>query len=217
MATRDPITLTLQRALARRTIIDQRISEALSTGIFISVVKGTRTLQPLVASFKNKEQLVQKIQSSQDSVLGLIAEKQALINAITKANFETTVSFLGETITILELINKKEIIKVKKSYLQYLTVQQTQANKAFDAQSNVFDAKVAEESKGTDTTTLTADQKTEIETLVAAKHQPFIVSFVGDTGNLQQEIDKLRQEISDFEDNVDSSLSEINAITSLTY
>ena len=208
--------LEIQRALPRLKILESHIQKAIAGGRFIGLVKGT-SQQPVDVSFKNLGDLERSIQSSQDQVLGLIAEYEQLKAGVIRTNLATAVTFMGEQTTIADLINKKKVVEFKKHHLNALKQQLNVATRAANELTNKIDQQIQANTGGH--ATIDAASQKVIRDGAEAQNKPGIVSFVkaSDNTSINDYIIALELEISTFEAEIDQTLSVVNATTYVIY
>jgi len=202
--------LTLHRALAELKLLDDRINkqtlELLPTGIFQK--------DKLINGRYKEEEFAQTAQAKLQSVNDLIDRKHHLKSAIVKANAETPVIVAGQTLMIAEAINYKVIVEQKKKLLQTLRHRLAEAVADKEKRNLVVEQnlqKVLEATFGKDNVKITKDD-------MEAVRKPFLEANewqLFDPLKVEEVIQKMEKEVTDFETEVDAVLSEINAITTI--
>lgn len=201
---------TITRALAELKVLRQRHEGKVSELKAIAVKHGNKLRNPY-SSYREenfKEQSVSSVQSIEDLQNRIIEIK----NAIDASNFTTKVNIGDKEMTVLEALNMKNSIGLKKTYLSALKRQMMNARNEFERALN--DNKLRIEKIIQDQTAASSSVKDpEIEKkTVESIESLYKVEFV-DAIDLEKKIESLEKEISNFENNVDYALSEANSTT----
>ena len=203
--------ITIHRALAELKLIDARISKA------ISIIEPTCLIQneKLVRRFETKSDFEKSTKEKYQSVIGLIQRKVDIKSAIVKANGSTEVKVGEKAMTIADAINFKSVIEMKKNLISQLTHKHNTVKTDF-IQGNekindvaLENAKIMIGKQGDDRVKAT---DTDIKNIV----EPFIKRnefHLVDPLSIEKLIETMQNEVDEFETEVDSVLSEINATT----
>jgi len=203
--------MSLHRALAELKVIDSRIEKT------IDLLEPTGIMQKdkLVNGRYKKEEFVANAISKYQSVTDLIARKNKIKAAIVAANSVTYVEINGVRMTISDAINFKSVISLKKNLWGALSKKHSVVNAKLNIENEKVNMTALENAKlvlgksdegkvkPTD-----ADVKAIIEPFVT-RNEYHIVDPIG----VESVIDKLYNEITGIELEVDAALSEINAVT----
>jgi len=207
--------MSVTRGLVELKRLDARIKSAVLSGQFVGRTVGKNNFRKVVGVADSVEAVSAKIQSSFDSVDSLIANRERIKSAIVLSNATTQVTVLGRGMTVAEAIELKSSVDYRQAYLNQLRQQLTResvevekANAALDATievslNNIYGAeksKIAEDTYAS----VANPQKNQKE---AALLDPMGISA---------RIQKLTEDISNIESELDFTLSESNARTMIS-
>jgi hypothetical protein len=116
--------------------------------------------------------------------------------------------------SIAEAINYKNLIPVKKSFILHLKDKYTRSKAELERQNTVVDKNVQailEATFGKENVKVTDSDIESVQKPYLQKNQFHLV----DPLNIEKTISQLENEVMEFESEVDSVLSEINAITEI--
>lgn len=206
--------ITIHRILSELKTIDDRINKEISSFKPLTVKRGNNSLVSTGGRLPiPEEEFVNNAKSTYQSIEDLINRKFKLKSALTKANVNTNVTIDGKEYTIIEAIEMKSIMDLKKSLLYRVTLEINQSNKTYESTSAQVDSDF-ERMLSTQVANIT--NKSDIQKIRDGYMETFYkqneVKMVdplkcSDLANsLQKEIDKFLMEI-------DSALSEANATT----
>lgn len=206
--------ITIHRVLSELKTIDDRINKEISSFKPLTVKRGNNSLVSTGGRLPILEsEFVNNAKSTYQSIEDLIDRKFKLKSALTKANVNTKVTIDGKEYTIIEAIEMKSIMDLKKSLLYKMTSEINQSNKIYESTSAQVDSDF-ERMLSTQVANIT--NKSDIQKVRDEYMETFYkqneVKMVdplkcNDLANsLQKDIDKFLMEI-------DSALSEINATT----
>lgn len=206
--------ITIHRILSELKTIDDRINKEISSFKPLTVKRGNNSLVSTGGRLPiPEEEFVNNAKSTYQSIEDLINRKFKLKSALTKANVNTNVTIDGKEYTIIEAIEMKSIMDLKKSLLYRVTLEINQSNKTYESTSAQVDSDF-ERMLSTQVANIT--NKSDIQKVRDGYMETFYkqneVKMVdplkcSDLANsLQKEIDKFLMEI-------DSALSEANATT----
>lgn len=206
--------ITIHRILSELKTIDDRINKEISSFKPLTVKRGNNSLVSTGGRLPiPEEEFVNNAKSTYQSIEDLINRKFKLKSALTKANVNTKVTIDGKEYTIIEAIEMKSIMDLKKSLLYRVTLEINQSNKTYESTSAQVDSDF-ERMLSTQVANIT--NKSDIQKVRDGYMETFYkqneVKMVdplkcSDLANsLQKEIDKFLMEI-------DSALSEANATT----
>lgn len=206
--------ITIHRVLSELKTIDDRINKEISSFKPLTVKRGNNSLVSTGGRLPIPEsEFVNNAKGTYQSIEDLIDRKFKLKSALTKANVNTKVTIDGKEYTIIEAIEMKSIMDLKKSLLYKMTSEINQSNKIYESTSAQVDSDF-ERMLSTQVANIT--NKSDIQKVRDEYMETFYkqneVKMVdplkcNDLANsLQKDIDKFLMEI-------DSALSEINATT----
>jgi len=204
--------MTIHKALAELKIIGDRINNSISTATFIKANKHSNEKINGVPINEFKSQ----IQGSWDKSNDLIKRRNAIKRAVVLSNAKTVVKVGNDEFTVAEAIEMKNTgMQFKKELLSMLNRQYVDAIRITEKENGETLQSKAENyviglygSK---------DGKTSMNEAEETKKQ-FIVNntfeFI-DPIKVRDNIDALEKEISEFETEIDSSLSVSNSLTEI--
>lgn len=203
--------MTLHRALSELKLIDAKIAKTIES----IEPSGISQKGKLVNNYYTNDDFEKSAKSNLQSVLDLIKRKSQLKSAIVNANSVTSMKVAGEEMTIAEAINMKQAIVAKKLLVQSIERKHNNA-KAIAEKSN---KQVEDNALRLASAALQKDNVKINEGDAVAITEPYLeknLFSVVDPLDAENLVKKLSDEISDFESDVDSALSEINALTYIT-
>jgi hypothetical protein len=195
--------MSIHRALAELKLLGKKIMSLTQEISLVEKIKeGSKINGHLTV-----EEFQKKAQSNWDSVSSLIKNKRAIKCAIVASNAITEVTIGGKTMTVADAITEKDNIEFKKMLLSRLIAQERLILSQIEQENAKVDAKIHDllKSEG-------QKNKEEIEAVQLAFKKINNFSYV-DPLKIADKIENLNKEILDFESEVDSVLSEINATT----
>lgn len=202
-------SITLSRGLVELKTLEDRIKKA-SQKEFITIGQGTG--DNLKIQISNPSDFKSNVESDFQSLNALIERRGKLKTAIIKANAETLVKVGDDEMTIASAIEQKGFIEIKKSVLNNLQGQYSQAVRTLEQENFRYEnslntVKESLQKKESDESTqalLDASEKHHVE-----HKKPTLVDPI----DLKKVIDQMDNEITTFEAEVDIALSEVNATT----
>lgn len=200
--------ITVTEGLVELKTLDKRIYKAIESGAYVAVFMNKEKDGEKVSDFNDKAKA--EYQSATD----LIKERAKVKSAIVKSNALTTVVIGGKTMTVAEAIEKKSSIEYQKDLLNGLKRKFSEALYASDRTNRQVEAnidKLLEALVSSDKPVSAEDQRRTADMYMEANG-----CFVADPIGIQAEIDRLENEITTFEAEVDTVLSISNAITRIT-
>lgn len=202
--------ISITRALQELKLLDQRINKELKTKfIETKKAKSDKVQNGLMTVEEFNSNAKAKFQSVQD----LIERRKLIKSLIVKSNAETNVEIAGVKYKVADAIERKTSIEYDKQVLSTLKSQLSQATKTLENANlkleqdtqNFINAMVGKDTANKEvieSATKMAEAKTLGET----------TEYVDPLG-IKNVIDKLEEDIINFENEVDMVLSEINGIT----
>lgn len=205
--------MTVHKALAELKIIGDRINSAISAGTYVRANKHSNEKINGVSVDEFKKQ----IQSSWDKVNDLIKRRNAIKKAVVLSNATVKVKVGDDEYTVAEAIEMKNSgMQYKKELIDVLNTQYIEATQITEKENGETLQQKAENyvlglygSK---------EGKTAVDEIENTRKQ-FITNNTFeliDPIKVREKIDALEKEISEFESEIDASLSVSNAITELT-
>ena len=210
-------TMTLTRALAEVKHTRSKFERQLQSARFCAVSQGLDTSKRLIseAGAVGIEAFEKAAASSMQGCTDLIKRYYAIRKALIHANVITKVKIGSVEMTIAEAIERKTSIAMEKQLLIAMRNQFAAAQSAND-QLNTRLLDTIERSLlqiyGTERSQVTEAQSRIIGESKRREFEPAIVDPLG----LLKLIEVLTTDIEDFENEVNYSLSEVNASTSIS-
>jgi len=210
-------TMSVTRALAELKRLDDRIARATSAGMFVTVSVGKDAQMKVNdTAGLSVDQAKAKIQSSFDTVNSLFKERAAIKAAIVKSNAVTTVKIGSIEVTVAEAIEMKRSIDSKRNLLNVMRLQQTRAQ-GLVSQLN---AKL-EQDIDSNLKTIYGSDKSKVDAgsydLIAKPQKAMKEAALIDPVNIVEKIAALEEEISLVDTELDFTLSEVNAKTTISF
>lgn len=208
-------TISIHRALQQLKTLDSRISTAIRDMKLIAVVRGDNKDVEYPKALVGAQELETTIRASLQSVDDLISQRQKIKAAIAKSNAQTIVKVAGVNMTVVEAIEAKRIAQYKSDVLAQMVVQSNQAIQAVERLNAEIDATIKKQTEvlqGRNTTAKVSDADTQlIQRAAEARTKPTLV----DPLNIKDLFLVRQKELQDFLDDVDATLSESNALTTI--
>lgn len=200
--------ITIHRALAELKLIDERIDKGINAIYPTSIHQKGKKIDGHIL----EEDFVANAISSYQSVVDLIARKSLIKSKIVESNAKTTVIIGGKTMTVSDAITFKGIVKQSKKLSDFLKQRNTHAIAALNRNNEMVAKNVEillQNAFSKDSTKISKEDGDAVS-------KPYLENntwhFV-DPLKIETKIAALEKETSDFETEVDATLSESNAIT----
>ena len=203
-------TISLNRAIGEKALLTDRIAKLTEnlTAVMIGKENGSK-----VKGIEQTE-LAKTIKADWQQLQDLMKEKSKLEDAIIEANSKAKITVNGVEYTIAQALLKKKSIADKKEILKRITKQYSEARNKVESSNQNAEAE-ALNSIGTTTTAkgdLATNQKTAFDLVYKQKSEQLI-----DPLGLAGVIKELEEEILSFGKELDLELTDINAVTKVTY
>lgn len=203
--------ITVTEALKELKLYNSRIYKAIADAEFVGAAKKNSDL----IGHKKKSTYEDDANSSYDSIMAMIENRDALKSAIVNSNAITQVEIGGITMTVAAAIEKKASIEYDKSFLRAMKEQ------FYSAVSTVAreNTKVDNQCDKLIETQLSGDNKqkldkVDIEAFTAPYRKQREFAIV-DPLNIEKKIAELESRIDVFEAEVDTKLNVSNALTTI--
>jgi len=203
--------MSITRALKELTLLDKRINDIIDDAIFVGYAKKSSIK---INNIYTRDEFDKLVTSNFDSVQALMNRRLEIKAKIVDSNAKTIVTIGGKEYTVAGAIEAKSLIYYKKQLLDTLVSQLKKATAAVSLANEKVDEKVY---------SLIKDAKNEDSTPVDLGKDSFITQYRNnhefDLVNpikIHEKINQLKEEIENFENEVDFALSESNAITKIT-
>jgi len=207
-------TISVTRALAELKNINERIHNAIQSGVFLGLTKGKGSNKVMLGVGEVSSSTA-TIQGSYDKVDSLIAQRQKIKAALVKSNAETTVSFQGREISVAEAIELKNTVSFKELYLGRLRNTKTSALQQVDSYNSKLDTTIQmmlQSVYGADKGKVDPSQYDSIANPQKDKNEVSIL----DPKGIDKVIESLEESIQALKTELDFTLSESNARTTVT-
>lgn len=200
---------TITRALAELTTLKDKHQKEVSKMNLIAVKQGAKIRKPN-SSYSEKSFIEQSNQSYQ-SVLDIERRILSIKNQIDASNFTTKVKIGDTEMTVQEALNMKRLIGFKQNRLYFMKSMKQKAQMDFDAGNEENRKRI--EKMFQDQMSNGSSKAGEAEKeIVESVEKIYKMDFI-DPVNLSDEIEKLENEIAEFNNNIDYVLSESNSTT----
>jgi len=214
------VTLTITRALKEIDTLTDRISKLNTTN---SSFQGYLVVAPSNLESTNRKKEIDKFRedakAQYQSVTTLINRRDKIKSLVILSNASNTITIAGNTFTVAEAIEKKKTIHIQKELLNFLRREQQAARTRLERELVEYNRKLEafvikakelekqEKGKEPDETFVAKITAGYAATNYPKIYEPF---------DFTAEINKLDDFITQFEDEVDISLSEANATNTIT-
>lgn len=203
--------MTITRCLAELKLLDKRINSTIGSGMF---VKTNKMSSEKVADIFTKEDFNKNAKSNFDSIEDLIKRRKQIKSKIVKSNAETKVMIGSTEYTVAEAIERKSSLEYDKNLLKELERQYNRELSTLNRQNEVVNAQMEQSVASLYQNSDAKDKNEQIK-----QYKENYLSTQGyemvDPLNIVNVIKKLKEDIEDFEFNVDFALSESNSITKI--
>lgn len=196
--------MTVHRALGEIKLYDKKIVDLLNKDFVISSKKRLSKIHGIEID-KYKEEMKANLQS----LRALIKNRQILKSAIAKSNETTLVSIGGETMTVLDAIERKNFMNMRISIVNTLKAQFNRADREVHNYEDNLQTNLENYIKNT---TKELNNKDLIDSLTESYKNLNEVILI-DPNNLRNVIEEMTRENDRFNTEVDYVLSESNSNT----
>ena len=191
--------ITITRALSTIKLLDKKITKGIQKGQFITFKIGQKVQEDITP------------EADFQSVQDLITERNNLKVAVMLSNSTVDVTIAGKVYKVIEAIERKANIKYDNSLLQALRGQLDSARYRVDSQNEDVQRrldKLLEASVG-------KDGKAEDIKAIVEPFEKRNLAVLEDALDIENKIEVLETFIDEFLSEVDLSLSESNATTTI--
>ena len=200
------VTMTIHRALGEIKLYDKKIVDLLCKDFVIASKKRVTKIHGIDID-KYKEEMKSNLQS----LRALLRNRQILKSAIAKSNEITKVTIAGETMTVLDAIERKNFMNMRESVVRTL---KSQFNRADNEVSNYEDNLQTNLENYIKNTTKELNNKDLVDSLTESYKNLNEVVLI-DPSNLRTVIEEMTKENDRFNTEVDYVLSESNSNTTI--
>lgn len=204
--------MTITRGLRELKLLDERITKTITEITFVDCFQG-RVPNMALATRKQKTEFEAHTKEKMQSVKDLSDRRTKIKSAIMKSNSETTVKIAGKEYFVIDAIEKKAAIKYDKFLLKRMRENFTHIKKQMDENKADLEKRIESMINSTLGTEKKIDEKTynQIANPVLDANELKIIDPIG----IEKAIEKLDNEIAEFESEVDFTLSESNSKTEI--
>lgn len=199
-------TMTIHRALGEIKLYDKKIVDLLDKDFVLASKKRLAKIHGVDVE-KYKEEMKANLQS----LRALMRNRQTLKSAIAKSNETTEVTIGGETMTVLDAIERKNFMNMRMSVVNTLKSQFNRADREVRMYEDNLQANLENYIKNT---TKELNNKDLIESLTESYKSLNEVVMI-DPSNLRLVIEEMTKENDQFNTEVDYVLSESNSNTTI--
>ena len=196
--------MSIHRALSELKLYDSKIYDLLQRPYIMAVKTNAKTINGL-----SVEEQTETMKASFQSLKALMRNRQILKSAIAASNENTNVVIAGETMTVLDAIERKNYLSIREQVLNQLRAQFNRAQAAVKQYEDNFQTGLE---RYINSATRETANKELIETLTKSYRNLNEVSLI-DPNELSKTIEVMATEIVNFKTEVDYVLSESNATT----
>lgn len=200
--------ITITRALSELKTLKARYEKEVSDSKLIGVLHGYKLRAPYTSY--TKESFASQASSMYQSIVDLEKRIIEIKTKIDISNFNTRIIIDGKEMSVLEAINLKSLIDLKKDRLITMKSQLRKARSSYDEAIEENNIKIEKQVQD-QTSAGNKDPKIE-EQVRSSIDNLYAVSLI-DPVKLEESIITLEKEISNFENEVDFVLSESNSTT----
>lgn len=210
--------MTIHKALAELKVIDDRINKAISEGVYVIANKhSNEKIQGMTI-----EQFKEKMKASHQKVTDLINRRNALKRAVVLSNATTKIKVGNDEYTVAEAIEMKNHgIEFKTNYMRMIASQNLSAQDDINRNSGEAIEKRAEQYVLSVIQAQPKDAKMAIDSdAMQAFRKDYIKNNTYDLIDplkVNDIIEKMADEINEFNTEVDAALSVSNALTVIEF
>lgn len=200
--------ITLNEALGKLKILDDRIYKKINDGIYIGYMKKKATSE--YSTRLSKEEFEKKTRASINSVNDLIRKRNERKSKLIQANAETHLEIAGKEYTIATAIERKNSIEYEKAFLSKLKKVYNETLEIISKEDSRVKSRLEDK---IDIILGSGDRKDseELITAITKKSDEEDGYIIVDPLNLKEIIDKMEEEIINFESEVDIKLTIANS------
>lgn len=199
-------TMTIHRALGEIKLYDKKIVDLLDKDFVLASKKRLAKIHGVDVE-KYKEEMKANLQS----LRALMRNRQTLKSAIAKSNETTEVTIGGETMTVLDAIERKNFMNMRMSVVNTLKSQFNRADREVRMYEDNLQANLENYIKNT---TKELNNRDLIDSLTESYKSLNEVVMI-DPSNLRLVIEEMTKENDQFNTEVDYVLSESNSNTTI--
>ena len=199
-------TMTIHRALGEIKLYDKKIVDLLDKDFVLASKKRLAKIHGV-----DVERYKEEMKANLQSLRALMRNRQTLKSAIAKSNETTEVTIGGETMTVLDAIERKNFMNMRMSVVNTLKSQFNRADREVRMYEDNLQANLENYIKNT---TKELNNKDLIDSLTESYKSLNEVVMI-DPSNLRLVIEEMTKENDQFNTEVDYVLSESNSNTTI--
>ncbi|AQR96548.1 hypothetical protein [Clostridium saccharoperbutylacetonicum] len=203
------IKMSIHRGLSELKMLDKRIERSIKESKFVGSKK--KSAENVDNTTTSKDKFIENIKKEYQSIQSLIKRRTEVKRLIVLSNAKTMVVVGDKEYTVAEAIENKKIIENKKELLKQLKTQLNTNMAQVSKKNEEVESRLDEQIQimlGSDKQSKTAGLEGFINQYKEQNEWELV-----DGLEITSEINKLENEIDEFENNIDFVLSESNAIT----
>lgn len=210
--------MTVHKALAELKVIDDRIDKAISEGVYVIANKhSNEKIQGMTI-----DQFKEKMKASHQKVTDLINRRNALKRAVVLSNATTKIKIGNDEYTVAEAIEMKNHgMEFKTNYMRMIASQNLSAQADINRNSGEAIEKRAEQYVLSVIQAQPKDAKMAIDSdAMQALRKDYIKNNTYDLIDplkVNDIIEKMADEINEFNTEIDAALSVSNALTVIEF
>lgn len=204
------VKYSINRALAELKLLDKKITKGIDASCFIGAKKNSSDYESL--THKTKGDFEEIVKSSFNSIKDLISNRKAIKEAIVNSNAVTKVMISGKEYTVASAIERKASINYEKNLLSEMERQYRNIISSVNSKNELMERNLDSQLSAM----LGSDKnKSDESNAFSEGYRKQNGWDVIDPINLYKVIKELRDEIEDFESEVDYVLSTSNSLTEI--
>ncbi|MFQ9545781.1 MAG: hypothetical protein ACLR02_12260 [Clostridium sp.] len=202
--------ITLNETLGKLKILDDRIYRKINEGIYVGYMKKKATSE--YSTRLSKEEFEKKVKASKDSVESLIEQRNEYKSKLIQANAITHLEIANKDYTIATAIERKNSIQYEKEFLAKLKQTYNNVIDIIEKEDTRVKSRLEDKIDIILGSGDRKDSKDLIDTITKKSNEEDGYVIV-DPLNLKEIIDKMEEDINNFELEVDTKLTIANSIT----
>lgn len=209
-------TMNLTRVLSRISVLKKMIGKSIEQMTVVAVTRGQGERRRMAAlSSGSIEDVTQRITSSFQSAVDLIAERARLREALLDANSKVIVVINRRPMTIAAAVEYKNSLEFDKMLIATVKRQLVNAEQIVEKENDRLQDSIDNLLISTFQTTDKSKIKPELYEAIAAPQREEKEAALLDPLNIRVRLDEMEKNVGDFLAEVDFALSEVNARTGI--
>ena len=203
--------MSVARALVELKMLEKKIGKAIGLLDPVTMTIGGR----LPTGIRNQTEFEKEAKAGKQKIDALISRRRAIKAAVVNSNAGTKVCIGGKEMTVAEAIERKNSIEVDREFLEHLVSNWTAVEARIISRNNKMEERLQanlQELYGKESSSKIKSE--EYEALARPFRKDNEAKLVDPLG-VKNIITKMREDIDDFESNVDITLTESNARTDI--